>query len=270
MKKEIELLKVIKQLRSQLNSRFELYGKKSIEGSFDPSFKFIRKKVCLDPERKIEPYISSTISSEALSRESVVVNNSKDAEKELILPNYDGIKSLYDEVKDCRACNLHKSRINTVFGSGSGRIKLICIGEAPGEEEDKKGLPFIGKAGKLLTKMLGAIDIKREDIFICNVLKCRPPKNRDPLPEEIKSCSRYLDMQIDILKPKFILALGRVAAMRILGVERRMAEFRTGGYSYKGIPVIVTYHPSALLRNPKWKRPAWEDLQNLQKLLRES
>lgn len=171
------------------------------------------------------------------------------------------------EVENCTACALHKTRSQTVFGEGSNKIRLVCIGEAPGEEEDKTGRPFVGRAGQLLTKMLEAINIQREDIFICNVLKCRPPMNRDPNSDEVISCSSFLDKQLAILQPQYILALGRVAAKRLLNLDYTMAQFRTQMHEYKSIPVVVTYHPSALLRNPNWKQPAWEDLQKIQKLL---
>jgi len=177
------------------------------------------------------------------------------------------LEQLQLTVSVCTKCALHKTRKNVVFGQGSDREKLVIIGEAPGAEEDQTGEPFVGRAGQLLTKMLSAIDIQRENVYICNVLKCRPPGNRDPLADEIKMCSNYLDMQLDFLKPNYILALGRIAAMRLLGKQSTMKEFREGAHSYKGIPVHVTYHPSALLRNPNWKYPAWEDLKRLKELL---
>ncbi len=177
------------------------------------------------------------------------------------------LSELQSIVAQCGKCDLHKTRTNTVFGKGSDKNKLVIIGEAPGAEEDETGEPFVGRAGQLLTKMLSAIEINREDVYICNVLKCRPPGNRDPLPDEIKMCSPYLDRQLEFLKPRYILALGRIAAIRLLGRQNTMKEFREGQYEYKGIPVLVTYHPSALLRNPNWKYPAWEDLKKLKELL---
>jgi len=184
------------------------------------------------------------------------------------IKNTNSLDQLKLLVESCKLCGLHKSRINTVFGAGSDRSKLVIIGEAPGAEEDKTGLPFVGRSGKLLTKMLEAIGIKREDVFICNVLKCRPPNNRDPKSDEIKQCSMYLDKQLEILKPKYILTLGRIAAKRILEKDLSMKDFRKEIHSYNNIPVMVTYHPSALLRNPKWKYAAWEDLKNLRSNLK--
>ncbi|MCK5760143.1 MAG: uracil-DNA glycosylase [Candidatus Delongbacteria bacterium] len=177
--------------------------------------------------------------------------------------NISSLEQLKALVENCKLCELHKTRKNTVFGDGSDRSKLVIIGEAPGAEEDKTGLPFVGKSGKLLTKMLEAIGLSRDDVFICNVLKCRPPNNRDPKSEEIKQCSIYLDKQLEILKPKYILALGRISAKRILEKDLTMKDFRKEIHNFKNIPVMVTYHPSALLRNPKWKFDAWEDLKKL-------
>lgn len=184
--------------------------------------------------------------------------------KEIAVSNLEDLEKI---VSECKKCPLHKTRKNVVFGKGSDTGKLVIIGEAPGAEEDKTGEPFVGRAGQLLTKMLSAIDINRDDIYICNVLKCRPPGNRDPLSDEIAMCSNYLDMQLEFLKPKYILALGRIAAMRLLGKQSTMKEFREGEHYYRGIPLRVTYHPSALLRNPNWKYPAWEDLKKLKDLL---
>ncbi|MFO7810905.1 MAG: uracil-DNA glycosylase [Candidatus Delongbacteria bacterium] len=183
------------------------------------------------------------------------------------MKNFESLKELEKTVLECRECALHKTRNKVVFGKGSAKERLVIIGEAPGGEEDKTGIPFVGRAGQLLTKMLAAINIERENVYICNVLKCRPPNNRDPLPEEIRKCSFYLDKQLEFLKPRYILALGRIAAQRLLGIQTTMKELRGAIHNYKDIPVIVTYHPSALLRNSKWKYPAWEDLKKLKELL---
>ncbi|HAQ61135.1 TPA: uracil-DNA glycosylase [Candidatus Delongbacteria bacterium] len=177
------------------------------------------------------------------------------------------LSELKSIVSECRKCGLYTTRKNIVFGSGSAKEKLVIIGEAPGADEDESGEPFVGRAGQLLTKMLSAIGIERENVFICNVLKCRPPNNRDPLPDEIAKCSGYLDKQLELLKPKYILALGRIAALRLLNKDSTMKELREDIHNYKGIPVVVTYHPSALLRNPNWKYPAWDDLKKLKELL---
>ena len=174
-----------------------------------------------------------------------------------------------DKIKNCLKCDLGNSRKNFVFGSGDPNASLLIIGEAPGEQEDLSGEPFVGRAGKLLDKMLMAINRSRNnDVFICNVLKCRPPDNRDPKKEEINECEPYLINQIDLIAPKLIVALGRIAGKTLLGVEKSLKEMRGILHEYHSKPLIVTYHPAALLRNPNWKPEAWEDFKWIQKLLK--
>ena len=139
----------------------------------------------------------------------------------------------------------------------------MLIGEAPGAEEDAQGLPFVGAAGKLLDKILAAINFKREDVFIANILKCRPPNNRDPQPAEVEQCQPYLNQQIELIKPKIILLLGRIAAQTLFQTKDSLTSMREKDLQYLGIDVVVTYHPAALLRNPNWKRPAWDDIKKL-------
>jgi DNA polymerase len=143
----------------------------------------------------------------------------------------------------------------------------MCIGEAPGETEDIEGRPFVGAAGQLLTKILGAIKLQREEVFICNVLKHRPPNNRDPLPDEVEACSPYLLRQLQLVQPKVILALGSFAARTLLGTQMPVGKLRGRLHRFAGVPLIVTYHPAALLRNEAWKRPAWEDVQLARRVL---
>ena len=174
-----------------------------------------------------------------------------------------------NKIKNCLKCDLGNSRKNFVFGSGDPNASLLIIGEAPGEQEDLSGEPFVGRAGKLLDKMLMAINRSRNnDVFICNVLKCRPPDNRDPKKEEINECEPYLINQIDLIAPKLIVALGRIAGKTLLGVEKSLKEMRGILHEYHTKPLIVTYHPAALLRNPNWKPEAWEDFKWIQKLLK--
>jgi uracil-DNA glycosylase len=167
----------------------------------------------------------------------------------------------------CTRCSLHKTATHCVPGEGSSQAKLVCVGEAPGETEDQTGRPFVGRAGQLLTKILAAIDVKREDAFIVNVLKHRPPGNRNPLPDEVAACSPFLVRQIELLQPKVILALGTFAAQTLLDTKLSIGKLRGTMHQYYGVPLIVTYHPAALLRNPHWKRPAWEDVQQARRLL---
>lgn len=167
----------------------------------------------------------------------------------------------------CTRCTLHKTATRCVPGEGSPHAKLVCVGEAPGETEDQTGRPFVGRAGQLLTKILAAIDVNREDAFIVNVLKHRPPGNRNPLPDEVAACSPFLVRQIELLKPAVILALGTFAAQTLLETKLSIGKLRGTVHRYYGVPLIVTYHPAALLRNPHWKRPAWEDVQQARRLL---
>ncbi len=173
------------------------------------------------------------------------------------------LKSFYEEIRQCRKCDLSKSRRHFVFGMGNPRADIMFIGEAPGRDEDEQGFPFVGRAGKLLDRMLFALNLKREDIYIANVLKCRPPGNRDPLPDEVLQCEPYLKQQLAIIQPRVVVALGRIAAQVLLKSDSSLKKLRETVHSYNGIPFIVTYHPAALLRNSGWKALAWHDLKKI-------
>jgi DNA polymerase len=177
-----------------------------------------------------------------------------------------GLAELEKMVAGCTKCELHETRTNTVFGDGSPSANLVFIGEAPGRDEDRQGVPFVGRAGKLLDKMIAAIGFAREEVYIANILKCRPPNNRDPKEDEVTACEKYLARQIELIDPVIICALGRIAGQNLLGKDAPLRVLREGEHHYNGIRVIVTYHPAALLRNPGWKKGAWEDLQLLKKL----
>lgn len=170
-------------------------------------------------------------------------------------------------IAQCTACPLYLTARNPVPGEGSATAPLVCVGEAPGETEDATGLPFVGAAGQLLTKILAAIDLKREDVFICNVLKHRPPGNRNPRPEEVAACSPYLVRQLELIRPKIIVAFGTFAAQTLLNTNLALGKLRGMVHQYYGTPLVVTYHPAALLRNPSWKRPTWEDIQLARRIL---
>lgn len=175
-----------------------------------------------------------------------------------------GAISLADVAKAisvCKACALSATAINHVPGEGNPEAKFVIVGEAPGATEDELGRPFVGKSGDLLTKILEAIGFKREDVFICNVLKHRPPGNRNPTPDEVVACAPFLLKQLDVLKPKVILALGNFAAQTLLDTDVGITKLRGVEHTYHGIPLVATFHPAALLRNPNFKRPAWEDVQ---------
>jgi len=174
-----------------------------------------------------------------------------------------GWPELQTQVESCVACDLHATRTQTVFGSGDQQADWMIVGEAPGSEEEQQGKPFMGQSGQLLTAMVEAMDLKRELVYITNVLKCRPPENRDPDADEMMACHSFLRRQIELLQPKIILAVGRVAAQNILDSSAQLKDLRGKVFEYKttGIPVVATYHPAYLLRAPTEKRKAWQDLQ---------
>ena len=180
----------------------------------------------------------------------------------------DDLGTLARMVAECRKCGLCETRTNTVFADGSVRAKLVFIGEAPGRDEDLKGLPFVGRAGQLLDKMIAAIQLRRDEVYICNVLKCRPPENRTPAADEVEQCLPYLEQQLALLRPSLICALGLSAVQALLKTKSSMASLRGRTFEYRGIPLIPTYHPAALLRNPGLKREAWEDLQRVRDTLK--
>ncbi len=173
----------------------------------------------------------------------------------------DNWNDLENEVSVCRRCRLCETRTQTVFGSGDKQADWMLIGEAPGQSEDLEGKPFVGKAGQLLTEMIRALGLSRDRVFIANVLKCRPPGNRDPNREEVAACQEYLQRQIALVKPKIILAVGRVAAQNLLNTQEPLAKLRSVVHKLDNVPLIVIYHPAYLLRSPSEKRKAWEDLQ---------
>lgn len=179
------------------------------------------------------------------------------------------ISALQRTVKNCHKCNLAATRMNVVFGEGNNKSKIMFIGEAPGEEEDAQGRPFVGKAGKLLDQLIEErIGLRRENVYISNVLKCRPPNNRDPEESEISSCKGYLFSQIELIKPKIICTLGRHAYNTLLNVDERITKVRGILKVYKGIALLPTYHPSFLLRNQEKIKEAWEDMEHLKQLLK--
>jgi len=177
----------------------------------------------------------------------------------------DSLNALYSKYHECTACSLGHRRKNFVFGAGNAHADVMFIGEAPGAHEDEQGKPFVGAAGQLLTRILSAINFTRDQVYISNILKCRPPNNRDPLPEEIDSCDVILKEQIRLIQPRLICTLGRVAAQALLKTNSSIKTLRGKFHDYDGVKLLVTYHPSGLLRNPAYKRPTWEDVQMLRK-----
>lgn len=179
--------------------------------------------------------------------------------------------ALEDRVAECHLCGLCEGRRNTVFGVGHRQADLVLVGEGPGAEEDRRGEPFVGQAGQLLDRMLAAIGLDRSQVYICNVVKCRPPRNRDPKPEEVAACRPYLERQLTLLAPRLVVALGRVSAHQLLNVTTPLGRLRGQLHRYRPVdaPLLATYHPAYLLRNPADKARAWEDLKRIRRLLAE-
>ena len=218
-------------------------------------------KVKMKPELSIRSYLRQ---QQALFGSDIYISRPKNNQvgRKDKTENSENLDSFNTSICLCQECGLGKTRNSFVFGVGDPNADLMLVGEAPGKEEDLKGEPFVGRAGKLLDKILRAIDKKRgEGVYIANVLKCRPPNNRDPLPSEVRKCEPYLLRQIKIIKPKIIVALGRVSGKTLLKIDVPLKDMRSKIHNYNGIPLIVTYHPAALLRNPNFKKPAWDDFQ---------
>lgn len=182
--------------------------------------------------------------------------------KAVVTPNTD-LDTFHEAIHECMNCPLGKTRTKFVFGVGNPNADLMFVGEAPGEQEDLQGVPFVGRAGKLLDDILHAINLTRDDVYIANVLKCRPPENRDPSRDEIDQCEPYLIKQIELIQPKLLVALGRISATTLLRSKDSLTNMRGQVFDYHGTDMVVTYHPAALLRNPNWKRPAWEDFKKI-------
>jgi len=196
-------------------------------------------------------------------------NATPQAEREEETPVMETLQSIREDLGDCRRCKLAEGRINIVFGAGNPNADLMFVGEAPGRDEDRQGEPFVGRAGQLLTKIIEAIGLQRDDVYIANILKCRPPNNRDPQPDEVAACSPFLFKQVEVIKPKVIVALGAYAARNLLDTERAISKLRGRFHEYRGTLLMPTYHPAYLLRNPQAKRPVWEDMQMVRDLLNE-
>ncbi len=173
------------------------------------------------------------------------------------------LKNLRAELGDCQRCKLHSGRNKIVFGQGNPRAELVFVGEGPGAEEDRQGVPFVGKAGELLTRMIEAMGFTRDEVYICNIVKCRPPRNRDPEPDEVTACEPFLKAQLAILQPRVIVAMGKYAAQTLLDDKTPISRLRGQWSSYAGVDLMPTFHPAYLLRNASAKRPVWQDLQEV-------
>ncbi len=224
------------------------------------------------PTPSIEPTIEPTpaiteIPNDMAFKKGIVIPANEAELVPSVIEKLRSLEEIAEKVRKCTRCPLYETATNAVPGEGDPKAKLVCVGEAPGAKEDETGRPFVGQAGQLLTKILEAIDLTREQVFICNVLKHRPPGNRNPRPEEVEACSPYLIRQLELIQPKVIVAFGTFAAQTLLQTKAGIGQLRGLVHRYHGIPLIVTYHPAALLRNPAWKRPTWEDVKLARRIL---
>ncbi|MGE5804742.1 MAG: uracil-DNA glycosylase [Ignavibacteria bacterium] len=252
MKKELK-----KQITEALTDQKEIFGDdlftESLEKTNSTEKKIYEKKEIVE----IELIKQKKVTEEA----ETLFEDEKEIWKKASTLNQ--LESL---INNCNKCPLHEGRTNFVFGTGNPKAEIMCIGEGPGAEEDKQGKPFVGRAGQLLTDILKAIKFSREEVYIANVLKSRPPGNRTPLPQEMEMCMPYLLKQIELIKPKLILCLGLTAAQALLRKKESMGNLRGKLFEFEGSKVMVTYHPAALLRNPNLKKDCWEDVKRFRKL----
>jgi uracil-DNA glycosylase len=239
------------QTKKQLVDRVKYYKEMGI-------YDFYRRPVEEGVELALQPVTESRPTNSPLLTVMPPITSDKPS----------ALKLIREDIGDCTRCRLHKGRTNLVFGVGNVNADLMFIGEGPGADEDAKGEPFVGRAGQLLNNMISAMGIKREDVYIANVVKCRPPSNRTPEKDECDTCSPFLMRQIDVIKPKVIVALGAVAAKNLLAVNDSMANLRGRWYDFRDSKLLVTYHPAYLLRDPRQKKEAWKDLQMAMKFLR--
>lgn len=237
---------LLKTVIESLKNQQEIYG--------DELFEFI----------KVNPNNENEIKKSVIKDKPIFILESNSLFENF--NNCDSLDELYNSIHNCQKCPLGATRNKFVFGVGNKNADVMLIGEAPGAEEDKQGIPFVGRAGQLLTDILKAINFDRNDVYIANILKCRPPNNRNPLPAEMNECTPYLYKQIELIKPKVILCLGLIAANSLISEKLSLTKMRGNVYNIHGIKAMVTYHPAALLRNPNWKRGCWEDVKKFKLL----
>jgi uracil-DNA glycosylase len=216
---------------------------------------------------KVEPIASSSPQSDSVKSSTRVFSQTRSMFETVAMPA-ESLQAIRDDLGECQRCKLAPTRKNIVFGSGNPHADLMFVGEAPGADEDEQGLPFVGRAGQLLTKIIEAIDLKREEVYICNILKCRPPGNRNPESDEVASCEPFLLRQVASVKPKVICALGTFGAQTLLRTKEPISKLRGQLIDFRGAKFIATFHPAYLLRNPYEKRKVWEDLQKIRDYLR--
>lgn len=265
---------IVSEFKEYLENVDRFYNKKLYVESFEkPEAKtVIPQELPVKEQKEITPVkAEQKVSDEAVVRkkatESDLFGNEVTVKEDWEFA--ETLEELNRLICNCQKCALGATRTKFVFGVGNPNADIVVIGEAPGADEDAKGEPFVGRAGQLLNKILEATGFKRQEVFICNILKCRPPGNRNPLPEEVEKCRPYLEKQLGLLRPKLILLLGRVAAESLLKTKEPLHKLRGKVHDYRGYKVMITFHPAALLRNPDWKRPTWDDMKQFKSLYEE-
>lgn len=266
---------IVNYLESQ-----KVYGKNIFFEGDDFEFKIDKDLIAKRMENKRTTVIEKTVvKPKPIAELKTNISDSEVVESKVVLNVIDSnsvkkdwdqstdLELLYDSIHNCMRCELGATRNKFVFGTGDPNADLLIIGEAPGKDEDLQGEPFVGRSGKLLTSILESIQLSRDDVFIANILKCRPPNNRRPSSSEVDTCEVFLHKQIELINPKYILALGLTAADTLLKQKCIMKDIRGEILDYRGKKLMITYHPSALLRNPNLKRPVWEDMKKLKELL---
>ena len=269
MSDDNEIQNLISDIQKYLKQQSELYGEelyRSVESTPKEATAPLTPQKDLKDEMKEDTDLFGNVIPVVKSTKAVRTFSDPLQDIKGQWTNARSIDELNSMICDCQKCSLGSTRTNFVYGVGNPETDIVMIGEAPGADEDAQGEPFVGRAGQLLNKILEAIKLKREEVYICNILKCRPPNNRDPEPAEMKTCLPYLLKQLQLIKPKIILSLGRIAAQELLNTKETLASLRERVHDFHGTPFMVTFHPAALLRNPNWKRPAWEDMQKFRKL----
>ena len=247
---------------SQLKERLQYFKEMGIDGL---SVKVSLEKVATTPVNQ-EIFPSPPVpESVVVKRNSLLFESPLNQQ-----PSAESLESIRTDLGDCRRCKLCSGRTNIVFGSGTSQAKLVFVGEGPGADEDAQGLPFVGAAGQLLTKIIEAIQLTRDQVYICNIVKCRPPSNRTPEEDEIAACSPFMFRQLESIRPRVICCLGAVAAQTVLGTKTAVGKLRGHFHDYRGIKVMPTWHPAYLLRNPNAKRDVWDDVKKIRALLDEA
>jgi DNA polymerase len=258
MSRDAELKEIINDLKNYMEFQ-ESMGVKSVHAEkavTQDSPPVVSEK----KERGTEPMPKTTT---AIDQDIITIEGPADLFDAKVMT----LEEIREEIGECTRCRLHEGRTNLVFGEGNPRARLVFVGEGPGRDEDMQGKPFVGRSGQLLTKIIQAMGLKREDVYICNVVKCRPPNNRTPEQSEMDTCEQFLFKQIRFIKPEVIVCLGATAAKSILKTKDSLGSLRGKFHMYSGSKLMVTYHPAALLRNPHFKKPAWEDMQVVMKEL---